>query len=112
MQDETIINGLIKKRAELAGQLEKARKDLAAIDGALVAFGYHDAKKIPAKHTRRRPPLFKPGQLIALVGEAERAGCEDNPTIAAWIMRQQDMAPELYQRVRDSVKDCRKPKRG
>ena len=74
MQDETIINGLKQKRAELAGQLERVRKDLAAIDGALIAFGYHDVKQIPAKRTRRRPPLFKAGELMALVGEAGPAG--------------------------------------
>ena len=112
MQDETIINGLKQKRAELAGELERVRKDLAAIDGALIAFGYHDVKQIPPKRTRRRPPLFKAGELMALVGEAERAGCADNASVAAWIMKERDMQPELYQRVRDSVKDCRKPKRG
>ena len=48
---------------------------------------------------------------MALVGEAERAGCADNASVAAWIMKERDMQPELYQRVRDSVKDCRKPKR-
>jgi hypothetical protein len=110
MQDDTIINGLKQKRAELAGQFEQVRKDLAAIDGALIAFGYHDVKSIPAKNPRRRPPLFKPGQLMALVGEAERAGCADNASIAAWIIRERDMDPELYQRVRNGVKDCRKPK--
>ncbi len=104
-----VVSGLIQKRAELAGQLEQVKKDLAAIDGALVAFGYHDAKRIKPRNKRRRPPLFKPGELTALVGEAERSGCDDNASIAAWIMRRQNLEPDLYQRVRDSVKDRRKP---
>lgn len=108
---DLIVSGLIRKRAEIAGEYARAKRDLAAIDRALEVFGYFDAKAIKPRETRRRPALFAPGELTALVGRAERAGCADNASIAAWIMQEREFAPELAQRVRSSVKDCRKPKR-
>lgn len=106
---EHIISGLKRKRSELAGELQSIKADLAAIDRALAVFGFHETESLKPRMRQRRPSLFSAGELTALVGKAERAGCEDNASIADWIMTEKGLEPQLYNRVRASVKDKRKP---
>jgi hypothetical protein len=68
---DLIISGLKAKRADLAGKvealeidLEKTRRDLCYIDGALHAFGYgDDPAEIKAKRYRNASRLFKRNEL-------------------------------------------------
>jgi hypothetical protein len=106
------ISGLIQKRAELAGELERIKGDLRAIDRALETFGYFETAAILPKRKRRRPALFKHGELFRLVCDAEREGLDDNPGIARWIMERRGWGEALYERVWQSVKHCRKPSAG
>lgn len=105
---EHIISGLVKKRAELFGELTRLEADLRHLDATLRMFGYEKPEHIDPKFKRRRPSLFRPGELMRLVCDAERSGLEDNPSIADWIIREKGFDPENYRRVRESVKDCRK----
>jgi len=109
---EHVISGLVKKRSELAGELDRLRADLRAIDRALIVFGHDDPKSIKAANKRRNPTLFKSGEVIALVGQAEREGLDNNPDIADWILRKKGWSASLYKRVWNSVKDCRKRFKG
>lgn len=59
------------KRAEIAGELEKLRQQLVHIDGTLRLLGYEDPKSIRPHFKRKNKPLFGPGELMALVGQAE-----------------------------------------
>jgi hypothetical protein len=103
-----LISGLVAKRAEVAGELEKLRQQLVHIDGTLRLLGYEDPKSIRPHFKRKNKPLFGPGELMALVGQAERAGCDDAVSVTRWVMLARNLDEGLYQRVRASVKDCRK----
>lgn len=103
-----IVSGLIKKRSEIAGEIQSMQADLKAIDRALLVFGFEDIESIAPRRQRPRPPLFKSGELISLIGEAERAGLDNNPDIADWIIQKKGWGASLYKRVWSSVKDCRK----
>ncbi len=103
-----VISGLVRKRAELAGELERLRSQLLHIDATLKIFGYKAPQNIKPHFTRKYAPMFKPGQLTALVGEAERSGCTDNVAVTNWIIMNGHAAQTDYERVRDSVKTCRR----
>ena len=103
-----VISGLVKKRAELAGDLEVLRQKLQHIDATLEILGYQNPNAIVPRFRRHKPPMFRSGELMALVGEAERLGHCDNVTITRWIMEQRGLDEGMYKRARESVKDCRK----
>jgi hypothetical protein len=104
---EHVISGLIRKRAELAGQIAQIQDDLRHIDGALIAFGYANPQAIDAIKRRRLPAMFRAGELMRLVGEAMRAGHDKPQPITLYIMERrgwdhQDV--ELFARVKSSVR--------
>jgi hypothetical protein len=104
MSDDPTIDVLLSKRAELATQLQEAQVAIFHIDATLVLLGHKMAKP-------RGPNRFAPGELVKLVGVAERAGCTTNRTVAEHIMRAKDMDTEdrpLAAKITMSVKDCRK----
>lgn len=111
MQDETLREALVKRRAHLAGKIDTLTEELCHVDGMLKALGVGQPHKIRTRRLHRGPPLFARGELIALVGAAERAGHKSPSSIALYIMVRQHFNVEddrLYQRVRESVRACRK----
>lgn len=103
-----VISGLVKKRAELAGELQVIRQKLQHIDGTLEILGYENPDGIVPRFRRPNPPMFRSGELTALVGEAERQGHADNVSVTRLIMEKRCFDEGMYRRVRESVKDCRK----
>ena len=96
MAELLAIAGLVRKRAELAGQMKDLAKrrhglslDLAKIDRALLILGYgKDPKDIRPKRTVV-PPLFKQAQLRRLLYDIRRddPAMTDNQAIADEVMR-------------------------
>jgi hypothetical protein len=60
-----VISGLVRKRAELAGQVVKLLEDLRHIDGALIVFGYSHPQSIDASSADSFPPCLKLANLCA-----------------------------------------------
>ena len=97
------ISALLAKRTELAEQVQHIQATIFHIDATLEAFGYK-----PGPKPKRR---FANGELIRLVGEAERAGSTSHNAIAHWLVRAKgwNAADQiLYKRTLWSVKECRK----
>ena len=102
MSDD-LISGLLAKRTELTEEVQKLQTAIYHLDATLVAFGYK-----PGKTPTRR---FANGELIKLIGEAERAGVSTVASIARWVVKSKDWNVEdriLHKRVLHSVKECRK----
>lgn len=96
------IDALLRKREELLAQVQGLQSAIFHIDQALALIGYAKAR------VARR---FANGELIALVGEAERAGNQAPTRIAQYIMaaKGMDVADEkLRKLIIFSVKDVRK----
>jgi hypothetical protein len=96
------IDALLRKREELTAQVQGLQSSIFHIDQALALIGYGK------KTTARR---FANGELIALIGEAERAGHTTPTRIAQFIMAAKAMDQndrKLAARILFSVKDCRK----
>jgi len=99
---DATVSGLVRKRAEIAGQIEIAREhlsvleqQLAHIDGALTVFGY-DQGRMPIKPTyKRQQGYFQRGELVRLVLDTLRAkGPSTVPEITAAIMQAKGIDPE------------------
>lgn len=103
-----VTSALVRKRAELAGEMERLRSQLFHIDATLKIFGFKAPQNIKPHFTRKHALMFKPGQLTALVGEAERSGCSDNVSVTNLIIMNGHAEQAEYERVRDSVKTCRR----
>lgn len=102
MSDEAI-TALLAKRTELAEQVQKLQATIFHIDATLEAFGHR-----PGTKAKRR---FANGELIRLIGEAERAGVTTPNGIARWVMQAKGWGEgdqTLYKRTLWSVKECRK----
>ncbi len=96
------IDALLRKREELAAQVAGIQSSIFHIDQALALIGYGKAR------VARR---FANGELIALIGEAERAGHQTPTRIAQYIMAAKgwdSSDDKLAKRILFSVKDCRK----
>ena len=98
------MEGLLAKRDEMAAQIKTLQSGIFHIEATLKLRG-HDNGQI------KRERLFANGELIALVGEAERAGLETPVPIALHIMKSKGMDPAdmaLKKRMVWKVKECRK----
>ena len=96
------IDALLRKREELLAQVQGLQSAIFHIDQALRLIGY--GKKIAARR-------FANGELIKLIGEAERAGNQTPTRIAQFVMAAKGMDQadkKLVARIIFSVKDCRK----
>jgi len=96
------IDALLRKREELLAQVQGLQSAIFHIDQALSLIGY-------GKGTVAR--RFANGELIQLIGEAERAGNQTPTRIVQYIMAAKGMDQDdkkLFARVLFSVKDCRK----
>lgn len=99
---EQAIEALQAKRTELVNQIKELQLAVFHIDGALVALGARPGKKMKRN--------FRNGELVALIGEAERAGHDSLKPITEYVMRKKglDMTDEsLLKRIRWSVRECR-----
>ena len=119
MADPHVITALVRKRAELSGELSEidrqrrsVRSRIAHVDEALKLFGYGgDPKAIPA--VRRRQWMFRRGELSRAVYDVLRtaAGPVPNSEIAAELIRRKgwdEADEELGALVAGKVKDVRK----
>lgn len=96
------IDALLRKREELIAQIQGLQSAVFHIDQALALIGYGKNR------VARR---FANGELIALIGEAERAGHQTPTRVAQFIMAAKGMDTSdkvLTKRIVFSVKDCRK----
>ncbi len=96
------IDALLRKREELLAQIQGMQSAIFHIDQALSLIGY-------SKTTVAR--RFANGELIRLIGEAERAGNQTPTRIMQYIMASKGMDQsdkKLCARILFSVKDCRK----
>ncbi len=123
MAELHVISALVKKRAELAGELEAydlARRTiadrLASVDSVLATFGYTGNPNAIKARRKLRPPMFKRGQLrrtIADIGR-QRPDLGSNKAIAIEVLSRlgRDAADlVLVDVMREKVKDARKVKR-
>ena len=123
MADPHVITALVKKRAELAGELaahdrrRRAITDrLAHVDSVLALFGYEDDPKAIKPRGRAPPRMFKRCQLRRTVADIGRQLPElnDNRAIAVEVVSRMGwdhQNTELVDQVREKVKDVRKMKR-
>ena len=113
MGQSLVIHGLIKKRAELAGQHKAAVKaadaikaDLDAIDRALVLCGYKDDPRGIAPRGKYKQ-LFGRNELKLTIINMLREAPADDETIAARIIEAKgwgdDMHSDVLKRVRDAL---------
>lgn len=96
------IDALLRKREELLAQVQGLQSAIFHIDQALALIGY--GTKIVARR-------FANGELMRLIGEAERAGNQTPVRIAQYIMASKGMDAEdlkLRARIIYGVKECRK----
>jgi hypothetical protein len=96
------IDALLRKREELLAQIQGAQSAIFHIDQALALIGY--SKGVKARR-------FANGELLKLVGEAERAGHQTPMRIAQYIVAAKGLDAEdekLRARIIFSVKDARK----
>jgi hypothetical protein len=105
---EVVISGLVRKRADIAAEIERLRAQMLHIDATLRVFGIEDPYAILPHAERKGAKFFKSGALIAFVGEAERAGLTDNVSITNWIIQNGHADPNRFQQLRDAVKSCRR----
>ncbi len=118
MENDHVISGLVRKRAELAGELEKldARRaaikaHIANIDAVLRLFLYQgDPAQIKPK--RKRNWMFRRGELQRMVIDIERAAASPlhKDDIALEVMNRKGWAhdPDLLETIGNKVKDVRK----
>ena len=103
--EDPTIAALLVKRAALAIQIQEAQSALFHLDATLRLLG-HDPH---ARKTYGR--LFASGELIALIGEAERAGHTTPVPILAYLMKAKGLDAtdkRLKQKLLYRVKDCRR----
>ncbi|MEQ1785350.1 MAG: hypothetical protein ABMA14_28725 [Hyphomonadaceae bacterium] len=96
------IDALLSKREELLAQVQGLQSAIFHIDQALALIGY--GTKVVARRLAN-------GELIRLIGEAERAGNQAPTRIMQYIMAAKGMDQsdeKLAKRILFSVKDCRK----
>lgn len=102
---EDLIQGLLKKRNDVSEQIHDLQNIIFHIDATLKALGY---KRSLVKKQKR---IFRNGELIALVGEAERKGIDGPTPIAAYVAERKGLnfdERSMRRRLVASVKECRK----
>lgn len=113
--NKQVIDGLKKKRADLAGQIKQLKADKKAIESALKVFGVNRPDLLPETFRERGTRLFEHGELMALVGKAQRDGLTSPTDITKQVMQAKGVDASdrhLFKRYYDSVKDCRKRLKG
>lgn len=96
------IDALLRKREKPLAQIQGMQSAIFHIDQTLALIGY--SKRLKARR-------FANGELMAMIGEAERAGNQTPTRIVQYIMPVKGMDQtdkKLFARLTFSVKDCRK----
>ncbi len=118
MAESHALSALVRKRAELAGEIEKLderraalRAHIANLDAVLRLFCYRgDPAEIKPKRKRRW--MFRRGELQRMVLDIERQATKPlhKDDIAAEVLTRKGWArdPDLLETVADKVKDVRK----
>jgi hypothetical protein len=103
--EDPTIAALLVKRAALAIQIQEAQSAIFHLDATLRLLG-HDP------HARKAyGRLFANGELIALIGEAERAGHKTPVPILDYLMKAKGLDAtdkRLRHKLLYRVKDCRR----
>ncbi len=120
MGQSIVIHGLIKKRAEIAGQHKVAQKaadaikdDLAAIDRALALCGYQDNPKDIAPRGKYKQ-LFGRNELKLTIIQMLRDAPADDEAITAQIIdakgwdADDELRADVLKRVRDAIQRAQK----
>ena len=100
---EEAIHALTEKRTALMLQIRELQSQVFHIDGAIQALGGRPAK--------RQNRFFGPGELIRLIGEAERSGLSTPRDVARYIMKAKELNETdkaVVRHVRWSVTECRR----
>ena len=103
-QDQTIA-ALLVKRTALPTQIQEAQAALYHLDATLKLLGHNPDKPRTFKR------LFASGELIALIGEAERAGHTTPVPMLNYIMKAKALDAtdkKVRQKLLYRVKDCRR----
>jgi hypothetical protein len=123
MAEKIAISALVKKRAELSGELavhdgkRKAILDrLANVDSVLAVFGYEQDPAVIKPRRKAATRIFKRGMLRRTVADIarQRPDLLDNRAIAVEVILRMgwDLAAAgLVAQIRDKVKDVRKVRR-
>ncbi len=101
----TTIELLLRKRGELLASAQGIQSAIYHLDQTLALIGYTD-ENVVARGRR-----FANGELIALIGEAERSGHKTVTPIVQYVMsaKGMDLTDErLRRKIIYSVKECRK----
>lgn len=108
VMSKQITMALAAKRAALAIEVQALQSAIYHLDAALALMG-HTGKPLATKP--RAANRFANGELMALVGDAQRAGCVTSREIRDHVMKAKgfDMTDRvLAAKIMMSVKDCRK----
>ena len=100
---EEALNVLREKRADLILQIQALHSEVYHIDAAIRLLG--------GGRERKQNRMFAAGELMRLIGDAERAGSATHREIAMHIIRAKKLDATdraLINRVRWSVSECRK----
>ena len=93
------------KRAALASQIQEAQSAIYHLDATLKVLGHDPGAR------KGYGGIFASGELIALIGEAERAGHKTPVPMLDYIMKAKGLDAtdkRLRQKLLYRVKDCRK----
>lgn len=110
MAQSPVLYALIRKRAELAGEIEEAEQALSVphqklqhIDGALAVFGYDLAKPIKPKR-KAQPTLFQNGEVVRFVLHTLRVeGPKTVPELRDAIMAHKGLSPDARRLVHKKI---------
>lgn len=109
MENASAVEALLRKREELLISARGIQSAIYHIEQSLALIGYANGEMLPR---RRR---FANGELIALIGEAERGGHTTVSAVARYIVSAKGWDPtddDLTRKIRYSVKECRSGWRG
>jgi hypothetical protein len=100
---EEALKALAEKRAALIVQIKDLQSRVFHIDGAVIALG----GRMPMRTNR----LFAHGELMRLIGDAERTGLNTARDITQYIIKAKRLDAEdagLFRRLRIGVTECLK----
>lgn len=101
---DTLIDGLLAKRTEVSTQLLSLQSNLYHLNATLELLGHK-----PDEHKRQR--FFANGELIRLIGDAERSGLTSSESITQQVMKSKGFDykdGDMRKVMLAKAKECRK----